>query len=707
MTVVVPHPVPLELPEEHADALVDLMLDVAGAADSLALVGDGLAGIPEAVPHWAGADADAAVIQLRALRRLTGECSVAVLLAAGRLSEHSDRLAATRTAVARLRAEQDDDFAATWRRLGQLPDYVVAVRTDAPQAQALVDELRTAEEERRRRHAALLEDLALDAAATARMLADAAAVVGGRGAADDEDRVVARLASVLPGWGNAEMAARGRALGSHLRNRPLTTSERQALAAGAADFAGSRAFADSLIAALGSAGLAGLLRFIGGYEEGTTGAVALLLARAFSASSADGSSEEPPGDLLSAARLTRADRNGDVDQLARGIANVMSAAAAIGRPLRPGVLVQWGRQLIACESVLGREVGSVPFSSGAGAPPADPLTLVVTTLAAQRTSAAVLDLFSAPGAWDVALSRFWPDGAVGLQNAIGLVASTPGEAAAEVTRSGLMALGAGLADGDPGDWTVSPRTAETVAPVMAQAVAGHVQVATDALRVGIDGRLAGGRGDVLRGLAYLTLDRVAAAQVERALLDWARVRPEAVDAAGSTARLLAVAVPAAYVAVEQYGQRLAYAMHGFDEKLAAEGRQTLWNCTVGLLVNALPGVSGAVAGVAEGGLSVLLHTDGTWRNGRDRGLVFDRRDAADAAAEAAPGGRESAALDRQAADAFARTLTALGLPVPPISPDQDPELPGLDALSTKRHALVEPRAHWLRDGVRLAGHLIR
>jgi hypothetical protein len=248
-----------------------------------------------------------------------------------------------------------------------------------------------------------------------------------------------------------------------------------------------------------------------------------------------------------------------------------------------------------------------------------------------------------------------------------------------------VALGAGLADGDPHDWTVSIRTASAVAPALARALAAHVEVATEALRVGVDGQVGGGRADVLRGLGYLTLDRAAAAQVERALLAWARVQPGTVDGSDPSSPLAVVAIPSAYLAVEQYGQRLAYAMHGFEEKIAAEGKQLIWNATVGVLVNVLPGRAGLVGGAAEAWLSDLLRTDGTWVNGPDRGLVFDRAQAADAALVAwRPGRGYSGALARQAADAFDRTRAALPAPLPPKSPDQDPSSGASDGLAGLR-----------------------
>lgn len=708
MTVVVPEPVPLEMPPGDVAALDALVVDVACAAYDLAVLSGRLVGPAAAAPGWVGDDASAAATQVTRLAALTQEWSTAVLTAAGRLSAHSDVLHDACRTTGRLRAEQDEDFSVVWSRLGHMGDLEAMQMTDAPELVALVADLEAAEAARRSRHAAVLAEVADDAASTARALADASRVVGGTGVAGDANRVVAHLAAALPGWGDAELDARGRALGSSMLDRPLTTVERETLAAAAAEFAGSRAFATGLLAALGRAGVAGLLRFIGLNEEGRIGPVARLLASALSAGRAAGRSGDSghSGDnvdsvdeVLVTTGLTAADRNGDADLLARGMAAVLSAGTAAGHRLQSDVVVNWGRQLIACESAWAREVGSVALAGG-GSPPPDPLTLVVRSLADERDTAAVLSLFGAPRAWDVLLGRFWSDGGAALSDAVDLVAAAPGESGGAVVRSGLVALGAGLSDGDPRDWTVRPRTAAAVAPALARAVAAHVDVATDALEVGIDGRLGGGRGDVLRGLGYVTLDRGAAAQVERALLAWARVQPRALDGMSSTGPLAAVAILSAYLAVEQYGQRLAYAMHGFDEQHAAEGRQALWNYTIGLVVDALPGWGGVVGGVAAGGLSILLRTDGTWANGPDRGLVFDRRDAANLVVRAVPGeAGVEAELGRQAAAAFSRSQAALGVPLPPASPDQDLQAPGLDAVSAHRRDLAESMARRLVGSV--------
>ena len=75
-----------------------------------------------------------------------------------------------------------------------------------------------------------------------------------------------------------------------------------------------------------------------------------------------------------------------------------------------------------------------------------------------------------------------------------------------------------------------------------------------------------------------------------------------------------------------------------------------------------PGPVGVGAGVAEGYLKIWGGYDGTWDNGVDRGLDFDRVDAAAAAAAQLSTDRaaEVAAVRRQAEAAFDRTAACPG-----------------------------------------------
>lgn len=201
MSVVMPDPVPLEMPPGEPAAVDELGRDVAAAAFWLALLRDELSGPAASAPGWLGDDATAATAQLVLVARLARDAAAEVLRVTGRLSAHGELLRETRRAVQGLRVEQDEDHRAAWHRLQGLGDLGTAMQTEVPEAVAIVEDLHASEAARRRRHAVLLEELADDAAATARVLADAGRPIGGTGRPGDEGRVLAHLAAELPGWG--------------------------------------------------------------------------------------------------------------------------------------------------------------------------------------------------------------------------------------------------------------------------------------------------------------------------------------------------------------------------------------------------------------------------------------------------------------------------------------------------------------------------
>lgn len=704
MTVVVPEPVPLEMPDEHPDALTDLLLSVAGAAESLALVGDCLAPTEGAVPHWTGADAGAAASQLRVLRGLSGQCSAAVLSVAGRLSVHSDRLSATRTAVAGLRAEQDDDFAVTWRRLSQLPEWVTAVRTDAPAAQALVEELRAAEEGRRRRHAAVLEELAADAAATARVLADAAGVVGGRGAPGDGDRVTGRLAPALPGWGNPEVAARGRALAQALLD--AAPGDLPSLVRGAAPYATQVPFADGLLLGLGVDGLRELLGRLGDTELSLGRPVAELLGRALGSARPTGAADDPIGELLTATCLDPAAFGLDADRVVLGMGVVLAATRPTDGPPMATV-VAWGRQMLAREGLQARGASGTravdrELPGDASLPHDDPVALVADRLAGAADHEFAAQLLGDRSSWDVLLSRPWNDGGTVLAGLVAAAGAQPGPVGDVAVRAGLEALGVGLgADGNPAHWAVDRATAAVVAPALGSAVAAHADVVAATLWSGVTGAAGASWTDALRGLGYLTLAEGAAVAIHRALIDWCRVLPVPVGAAGPMPLLPAAVLPASYAAVEEYGQRLTYALHGFRMERDAESRARKWDLTVGLLVNFLPGRAGVAGGLIADYAAQALGSDGTWDNGPDRGRHFTRVDAVGETIQALP----AEAVDgipvvaAQAGTGYDRTAAVLGLPKPPASPVSHWWRPLVDAVEpgfTDFHGMGEKTDHELR-----------
>ncbi|MGZ4667880.1 MAG: hypothetical protein ACXVX3_05065 [Blastococcus sp.] len=673
MTVVVPEPLPLELPAEDPDALADLVRGVAGAAYCLATLDGDLAGVGHRAPGWLGADADAAAAQVGTVVTLVRRCSTAVLAAVGRLSEHAELVTAARRAVAALRAEQDDDFAATWARLSRLDDLGTAVRADAPEAVAVVEDLRAAEEGRRRRHAALLDDVAADAAGTVRVLAEAGAVVGGRGAPGDASRVVAFLAAELPGWGDRELTARGLALAQALAGG-LGTREWVSAARDAAPYAGQASFAAALLLGLGVDGIRQLLCRLGETDVSAGRVVARLLGRALGAVQPAGTARDQVGELLTAGYVDAAGPGLDADLVVLGMGAVLAATRpGDGPPLR--TVLGWGRQMLARErlqagSMIGSRAVDRARPAGGSVPPADPVALVAERLVGADDPDVAAALLGDRLAWTPLLARPWDDGGAALVGLVARAGRAQGAAGDVAVRAGLEALGAGLDDGDPADWTVDRGTAATVAPALGAALAGHVSVAAEVLWEGVRGEAGAGAADALRGLGYLTLDEGAAVAVYRALAGWSQVQPGPVGETGPLPLLPGVVVPAAYVAVEEYGQRLAYSLHGYELKAQAERRALGWNLTVGVPATLARGGAGFVGGILADYAAMWLGTDGTWHNGPDRGLVFDRGDAVATIYDGrtTEEGDALRALAAQAADAYDRTAEVLGAPGPPVSP---------------------------------------
>lgn len=128
------------------------------------------------------------------------------------------------------------------------------------------------------------------------------------------------------------------------------------------------------------------------------------------------------------------------------------------------------------------------------------------------------------------------------------------------------------------------------------------------------------------------------------------------------------------MAVREYGQRLAYALHGFEQQAAAEESSDRWDATWGFAPNLArrlgPGIAlGLVADYA----AIALDRDGTFENGPDLGPVLDEEDAVGVAlrGRAFWPSAEVSALAAEARGAFDHTLKALGRPKPPLSPPID------------------------------------
>jgi len=389
-----------------------------------------------------------------------------------------------------------------------------------------------------------------------------------------------------------------------------------------------------------------------------------------------------------------------------GMGMVLAATrSADGPPLC--TVLAWGRQMLAREHAqAGTMIGARAIDRDgptAGSPLRDdPVALVAERLTRADDPDLAAALLGDRLAWAQLLARPWNDGGAALVGLVARGGSAPGAVGDAAVRAGLEALGAGLDDGDPTDWTVDRRTAAAVAPVLGAALAGHVSVPAGLLWEGVRGEAGPGAADALRGLGYLTLDEGAAVAVYRALAGWSRVQPGPVGAAGPLPLLPEVVVPAAYVAVEEYGQQLAYTLHGYAEKARAERRALGWNITVGFAVTLLPGKGGFVGGILADYLAMWFGTDGTWHNGPDRGLVFDRTDAVGTIVEGRAAEQVDAlrAVAAQAGGAYDRTTAVLGVPAPPVSPRShwwtpivNAFEPGVDDLRKKKFPDLRGSAH--------------
>ncbi len=297
MSDAMPDPMPLDMPTGDPAAVDDVARDVDGAAYRLAALADELSGPAGSAPGWLGADATAAVDQLVRVTDIARAAAGALGSATGRLRTHGDLLRDTRREVAALREEQAEDHRLAWQRLSGIDDPRLAVMTGSSAWIGVVDDFRAAEARRRRRHTVLLEELAVDAAATARALADACRPVGGTGRPGDDGRVLAHLAAELPGWGDPELARRGRALADALMGR-LMPEERAQLAQDARPMAGHPAFATAFLREAGAEEFGLLLDVLGNEPDGPHHPLAAVLAAALGAAVPTGR----PGDRATGSR---------------------------------------------------------------------------------------------------------------------------------------------------------------------------------------------------------------------------------------------------------------------------------------------------------------------------------------------------------------------------------------------------------------------
>ena len=681
MTVVLPPPVDLPMPRGNVEQLRELVRDVGGAAFWLTALGDRLAGPAASAPGWLGADASAAAEQIVRVAALTRSAAEAVHTAAGRLSSHADLLADVRRQVAGLRAEQDDDARSASRRLGRYVDFQPLATTDSPAAYAVVADFEAAERSRSRRCDALTEEVEEDAAATGRVLADACAVVGGQGTRGDAGRVVAYLAAELPGWGDLELARRGRAAA-----HGVTAGKPDQLEAAAHDaltFAGATPFADAFLLELGVDGVRGLLRSLGNSTFGGASEIARLLAAVLGAAGTG----PPVAAVVDAGYLRAGDRYGESGQVVAGMAAVLAAGRSLpSGGLQTSTVGEWARQLLRWEHEQGTPAGVIP---GEWDPELqDPTALAIGVLAQRVDPVVAASLLGDADVWRAALARTWPDGGLTLALVVAQAGQEPGAAGARAVRNGLVVAGAGLVAGDPSDRTVHQETVDAVSLALGLGVAAHVAVAANPLAASVDGKLPVYGRDLLRGLGIATKNRLAAALIKNALHSWTMAQPP-LDA---DAPPLAVTIPTAYDVVQNYGQRLPRALRGYDEQEAAERAKWVWDRTVGLGVqfikNPLVGIP-ARAGASYA--AMWWGMDGTWGNDVDRGLNFTRDRATDIAVTtmAPVGPDEALRVVAQARESFDGTLQVVGSPAAPESPKGDRWKPlqdaGLEMFGERRH----------------------
>jgi hypothetical protein len=303
----------------------------------------------------------------------------------------------------------------------------------------------------------------------------------------------------------------------------------------------------------------------------------------------------------------------------------------------------------------------------------DPVAEVLRFLAAAGDPSAAAALLPDRPSWELVLRR--PELAVAdraeLIRFVELIGGAHGAAGDAAVRAGLEALGAGIADEDPNHWEVARSLADAVSLPLASALAAHPDVVPGVLLDAADGA-------ALRALGYVSVDPGVGSLLGASVGDWARAHAELL---GTSSRPVAPLVLGSFVAVREYGQRLAYALHGFELRDAAEAAQTFWKWTVGLLVDLLPKGAGELGGVIEPFAAHVLGYDGIWDNGQDTGLTFDRDDAVAAAeVQLSPDGVHPAGLFAAAAAAgYDRVARILGLPEPPAPPEWHWEQVLLDA----------------------------
>jgi hypothetical protein len=482
--------------------------------------------------------------------------------------------------------------------------------------------------------------------------------------------VLAHVAAQLPGWGDRELARRGRALAEAFVHEWLPPARYDARAREAAALAGSPAFAEAFLAGLGKDGMRAVLDLLGDGDFGADSPLPGLVAAVLGAAGPTGFSRQVDA-VVHAPYVDAVDPGIEPDKLALGMGVVLAAAAMRGPGGLPAAtVVAWGRQIILREHVQGASAVDRANPTMATHAEVDAVPLVVELLSRGDDSGAAAGLLADQEVWTVLLSRTWDDCGAGLHRVVDLAGNEDSPAGGTALRAGLEALGTGLEDGNPDGWTVAPAAARAIERPLAEGLAAHWAVPAGLLAAGADGEASDRDRARLRGLGYLTIDRTAATAVADAVTRWVAHQPPGVAATVTTTNLALVAVPAAYFAVQEYGQRLAHTLRAVELQEAAEARKWKWDATVGVASHFFGGRLNPVVGALESTAARLCDADGSWGVGPDRGLVFRREDAVAAGRAqtfwSAPADIAAMAAQARAAfDGTARVLGRLEAPTPP------------------------------------------
>ena len=632
-----PDPARLDPPPGDPAALADLAARLDAAAAFLGDLQGRLGGAPATACGWAGDDAAAADASVARVGDLARAAADALVCAAARVRRHEEVLTDVRQRLVQLRRAQAEDFDVTVAQLGAATDPGTGL--PGPGAAAAVAALVAAEAGRGDLSAAMQTEVEVDAAATAAVLAECAAVADGGSRAGD----VRTLEDLLPGWHASVLQQRGAAFAAAFLRPdadPTDTAElaeTEQAARRLLPWAGNGAVAAAVLTGLGADGVQEALRLLGEGSLSAGSALAGVLAAVLGA-------PVPTGAATGVARARDARhvdpddvRSLDADHVALGMGVVLAATRRQGLAGPPPATVrEWGRQIIGRERRLGPAWITSSRPQSAPARPGDPLVEVLDRLARADGGTQAAQLLGGEPTWSHLLSRSWEDGGGALAAVVERAVAEPGSDGDVVVRSGLRALGVGLADdGDPAARTVDRDTAATVAPALADAVAARPEVVVEPLA-----RAAAGEGEqdqpVLRGLGFLSADPEAAAVLDRAL-----------DRAAG-----APAVRAGYLAVREYGQRLDHVLDEF----AAQEEAIRRHATTLMVTEALSYVKRGGDELADAltVLSVVVDADGTWDASPDEGLHF-----------VAPGG------DPDAAAAYDHVAGVLGAPTAPTSPPKD------------------------------------